>query len=60
MARLENVADDPFAPNPNIRPLAGTDNVFRLRVGNHRAVYELEQAEHSMVTVRVFHRQEGY
>lgn len=58
--RLETIAEDPFARNPNLRALVGVDDGYRLRVGNWRAVYELQRNERRMVVVRVVHRQEGY
>jgi len=56
--RLEVVAEDPFAPN--LRALTGTEQGYRLRVGDWRAIYELRREENSTVVARVIHRQEGY
>lgn len=39
--KLRALAHDPFAPNANVRRLAGRAG-FRLRVGDWRVVYEVE------------------
>lgn len=41
--RLRTLARDPFAPNANVRRLAGRDG-YRLRVGDWRVVYDVEVA----------------
>jgi mRNA interferase RelE/StbE len=40
---IERVAVDPSAPNNNLRPLKGVPNGFRLRVGDWRVSYTLDQ-----------------
>jgi mRNA interferase RelE/StbE len=38
------VAADPWARNPNLRPLKGVPNGFRIRVGDWRVSYTLDRA----------------
>lgn len=40
-AKLDALAVDPYAPNPNARKLAGRDG-YRLRVGDWRVLYQIE------------------
>jgi mRNA interferase RelE/StbE len=49
MERLNAIAQDPFARNPNVKPLKGRIAMFRVRQGNWRAIYRLERATQTMV-----------
>jgi mRNA interferase RelE/StbE len=41
VAKIKEVAVDPYAPNNNLTKLQGRDG-FRLRVGDWRVIYELQ------------------
>jgi mRNA interferase RelE/StbE len=41
---IARVAADPSAPYPNLRPLKGVANGFRIRVGDWRVSYTLDRA----------------
>ena len=41
---IAGVAADPSARNPNLRPLKGVPNGFRIRVGDWRVSYTLDRA----------------
>jgi len=41
---IARVAADPSAPNPNLRPLTGVPNGFRVRVGDWQVSYTLDRA----------------
>lgn len=41
--RLKAIATDPFAHHASVKPLRGERNVFRLRQGAWRAIYELDR-----------------
>ena len=41
---IARVAADPSARNPNLRPLKGVPNGFRIRVGDWRVSYTLDRA----------------
>lgn len=44
LERLRMIADNPFAPHRNVKPLQGEPNAFRLRQGNWRALYRIDRA----------------
>ena len=54
--RLEKIADAPEKPHPNVVPLAGEPGVFRVRQGNWRAVFSIEEGD--VILDRVAHRRE--
>jgi mRNA interferase RelE/StbE len=56
--RLENIADAPEKPHPNVVPLVGEQGVFRVRQGNWRAVFSIEEGD--VIVDRVAHRREVY
>jgi mRNA interferase RelE/StbE len=41
---IARVASDPSTPNPNLRPLRGVPNGFRMRVGDWRVSYTVDRA----------------
>ncbi len=42
-AALRLLAQDPFAPNPDVKSLAGQTKRYRLRVGDLRIVYSIDR-----------------
>ncbi|MGQ0662658.1 MAG: type II toxin-antitoxin system RelE family toxin [Pseudomonadota bacterium] len=48
---LENIASNPYARNTNVRPLAGIDKGYRLRIGDWRVCYVVDDRRR---TVDVF------
>lgn len=44
LARIEQLAANPRDPALNVRPLAGSVGLFRLRIGEYRAVFSLDRA----------------
>ncbi len=56
--RLENLADD---PRPHgCKKLKGGDNEWRIRIGDYRVVYEIDDTKSSVEVTRVRHRGEVY
>lgn len=50
-----------FNPRPsNSKKLSGSDNTYRLRVGNYRIIYEIEDKIKVVSVVKVGHRKEVY
>ncbi len=44
----------------DVKPLRGSKDYFRLRVGQVRIEFYVELPVHLLVVVRIFYRQEGY
>ena len=53
MAKIRQVAADPYAPNNNLTKLQGRDATYRLRVGDWRVIYELYDDRLVMVILEV-------
>ena len=48
-------------PLPNgVKKLAGEDNLFRVRVGDYRIIYQIRSSELIILVLRVGHRKEIY
>jgi len=56
--RLEKIAEAPQEPHPNVVPLVGEPGVFRVRQGDWRAVFSIEEGD--VIVDRVAHRREVY
>lgn len=58
--RLRELSSDPFN-GPNIRPMVGQPpGTFRVRIGNFRAVYEIDTAGRIIVVLVIGPRGEVY
>lgn len=48
-------------PRPHgCRPLVGFDGLWRIRVGDYRVVYAIEEEDVIVIVVRIAHRREVY
>ncbi|MEW6546693.1 MAG: type II toxin-antitoxin system RelE/ParE family toxin [Bacillota bacterium] len=45
---------------PGARKIVGSDNAWRVRVGDYRVVYEVDDAAFRVIVYRVRHRKEAY
>lgn len=59
LEKMQVLAENPFAPNNNVKALAGGEG-YRLRVGDYRAVYYIHEQALVLELVRVKHRKEVY
>jgi mRNA interferase RelE/StbE len=59
LAKLDRLAADPSAPNNNVRVLQGEPG-FRLRVGDWRVIYRLDQGRLVVVVIRIAPRGDAY
>jgi mRNA interferase RelE/StbE len=50
--KIDEVARDPYAPNNNVRKLTGRPG-YRLRVGDWRVIYDLDDALRILAVERV-------
>jgi mRNA interferase RelE/StbE len=56
--RLQQIAETPAERHPNVSALAGTAGTYRVRQGNWRAVFSIEDGD--VIVDRVAHRREVY
>ena len=52
VAKIKEVAADPYAPNNNLKKLQGRDG-YRLRIGDWRVIYELHDDRLVMLVLEV-------
>jgi mRNA interferase RelE/StbE len=58
-SKIDGVAAEPYAPNNNVKKLAGRPG-YRLRVGDWRVIYELDDAVLVLAVERVAPRGGAY
>jgi len=58
VARSEALADQPRPPG--VQKLRGAESQWRLRVGDYRVVYEIDDRQRTIDIVRIRHRREVY
>lgn len=55
---IEHLADD---PRPHgVKKLAGADRTYRIRIGDYRVVYEIEDNFLLILLIRIGHRKDVY
>ena len=59
IASIENLTDNPF-PEKKYKKLKGTLNTFRLRVGDYRIIYDVDETLMQIKVYRVRHRKDIY
>ncbi|HEY8175832.1 MAG TPA: type II toxin-antitoxin system RelE/ParE family toxin [Gemmatimonadaceae bacterium] len=63
MRRRVGRAIDALADNPRpsgVEKLKGDDNVYRVRVGDYRILYQIADRQLIVLVIRVRHRREAY
>ena len=58
-AAIRELADGP-RPRRRSRKLSGAEDEWRLRVGDYRVIYAVDDEEREIIILEVFHRQRGY
>jgi mRNA interferase RelE/StbE len=58
-SKLLTLAQDPTAPNNNLKRLTGVDG-YRLRVGDWRVIYTLKHEALTVIVIKIGHRSEVY
>jgi mRNA interferase RelE/StbE len=58
VAALQILADNPRPPG--CRKLTGSDRDWRIRVGDYRVVYEIDDKNREVRVMRIRHRREVY
>lgn len=51
---------NPELPHPAIKKLAGMDDLYRLRIGDHRVIYKVEHNVLLILVLKVGHRKDIY
>ena len=60
---LERLQDDPYTPRSgmDIRRLGGfAEPVFRIRIGEYRLVYVIDEKERKILATSLVHREQSY
>lgn len=57
--KLELISADPYKPHSNVKKLQGRSG-YRLRVGDWRVIYEIDQEEIVILVIKVARRSEVY
>ena len=58
---LERIAELRLTPRPvGVRPVVGGERTYRLRVGVHRVIYQVDDVAQVVTVVYVRHRKDAY
>jgi mRNA interferase RelE/StbE len=57
-AKIDSLAHDPRPRG--VEKLSGEENLYRVRVGNYRIIYQLQDAQLIVLVVKVGHRRDVY
>ncbi len=56
--KIEALSDNPRPPG--VQKLAGSENDYRIRIGDYRVVYEVRDALLIVLVIKVAHRRQVY
>jgi len=59
-SKIEHLANDPLAPNAQVKPIISRPGVLRLRVGDWRVFYRLKGEELIVMVIEVVPRGNAY
>lgn len=60
LAALTALGEDPYREDADIKKLTGPSGLYRLRVGNYRVAYQVEDGELIILVVKVGSRRDVY
>lgn len=60
LTALTALGDDPYREDADIKKLTGASALYRLRVGNHRVAYRIDDGELLVLVVKVGDRRDVY
>jgi mRNA interferase RelE/StbE len=60
LAALTALGDDPYRQDADVKKLTGPSGLYRLRVGNHRIAYRIDDGELVVLVVTVGDRRDVY
>jgi len=58
LSEIEKLSKEPYPANH--KKLLGTEHIYRIRIGNYRVIYSIENDELIIEIIRVRHRKEVY
>ena len=58
LARVNALVDHPFPPG--VVKLSGAERLYRIRIGDYRAVYEVDPIRRAIIVHYVRHRRDAY
>jgi len=58
LRNITALADDPRPPG--VKRLTAADNLWRIRVGDYRIIYEIRNSELIVRVIRIAHRSKAY
>ncbi|MEU9792610.1 type II toxin-antitoxin system RelE/ParE family toxin [Streptomyces sparsogenes] len=60
LTALTALGDDPYRDDADIKKLTGPSDLYRLRVGNYRVAYQVQDGELIILVVKVGDRRDVY
>lgn len=60
LTALTLLGEDPYRADAPVKKLAGEGDLYRLRVGDYRVAYEINDGELVILVVKVGHRRDVY
>ncbi len=57
---LKLLAQNPYSELLKVKKLKGADNLFRIRLGDYRVVYEVRNEQLIVLVIKIGHRSEVY
>ncbi len=58
LKHIEDLADDPRPPG--VKKLSGAEDLYRIRIGDYRVIYQIRDKVLLVVVVRIGHRGDIY
>lgn len=57
---LSFLSENPFSELLHIKKLKGPEQIFRIRIGDYRLVYSVEEHDLVVIVIKIGHRREVY
>lgn len=58
--KIEELSENPYSPYLDIKKLAGSMDEYRLRVGDYRIIYSIENNKLYIFVITIAHRKDVY
>ena len=60
LTALTRLGDDPYREDADVKKLAGQEGLYRLRVGDFRVAYQIDNGQLIILVVKVGNRRDVY